>query len=76
MAATENTPLGQIIKGKSVLVTGAGGGMGAGIARRFALAGANVAVCDLKPATATLEIIEKTGVKAYACTRMYLTLRV
>ena len=68
MKSTENTPLGQILIGKNVLVTGAGGGMGAGIARRFALAGANVAVCDLKPADATLEAIKRAGAKGYAAT--------
>jgi NAD(P)-dependent dehydrogenase (short-subunit alcohol dehydrogenase family) len=66
MASTENAPLGEILKGKTVLVTGAGGGMGAGIARRFAQAGADVAICDLKLADATFNLIREAGVKAYA----------
>lgn len=53
------------LKGKIALITGAGAGIGAGIARRFALAGADVAVCDLKPSPAVSEYIVSTGRKAF-----------
>lgn len=54
--------------GKSTLVTGAGGGIGAGIADVFAKAGANVYVADLDLATAeeTAEAIKKNGLLAKA----------
>jgi NAD(P)-dependent dehydrogenase (short-subunit alcohol dehydrogenase family) len=68
MSSTDIAPLGEILIGKTVLVTGAGGGLGARLARRFAQAGADVAVCDLKYADATLELIKKVGVKGYAAT--------
>ncbi|NLF50972.1 MAG: SDR family oxidoreductase [Leptolinea sp.] len=53
------------LKGKIALITGAGAGIGAGIARRFALAGADVAVCDLKPSPAISEYIVSTGQKSF-----------
>ena len=49
--------------GKIVLVTGGGYGIGAAIARRFAQAGADVAICDLKPDTPVCEFVEKMGRK-------------
>lgn len=63
---TANTPLEGILKGKTVLVTGAGSGMGKGLARRFAQAGADVAVCDLKLADDTFNLIRETGVRGFA----------
>jgi len=51
-------------RGKIVLVTGAGSGIGAGIARRFAGVGADVAICDLQSASATCEDIVSMGCKA------------
>lgn len=54
------------LNGKVILVTGAGSGVGAGIAMRFALAGADVAICDLRPATAVCENLERTGKKVLA----------
>ena len=43
------------LKGKTAIVTGAGSGFGAGIARRFAAEGARVAVIDINPdAAATI----------------------
>jgi len=53
--------------GKTVLVTGASGGIGAGIARRFAEAGANVALhykSDKAGADALANELAKTGVRA------------
>ena len=38
------------LKDKTVIVTGAGSGFGAGIARRFAQEGAQVIVNDVNPA--------------------------
>ncbi len=41
------------LAGKTAIVTGAGSGFGAGIARRFAQEGARVAVIDINPDAAT-----------------------
>jgi NAD(P)-dependent dehydrogenase (short-subunit alcohol dehydrogenase family) len=54
--------------GKVVLVTGAARGLGAAVARRFAQAGADVAVCDLQPAVETCAWIEACGRKALSLT--------
>lgn len=55
--------LGQSIKGKSVIVTGASKGIGKGIARVFAQHGAKVLVVgrDLKQAEATAKEFEQAG---------------
>lgn len=53
------------LEGKSAIVTGAGSGFGAGIARRFAAEGARVLVADLN-AEAAQAIADETG--GVACT--------
>ncbi|WP_028296961.1 SDR family NAD(P)-dependent oxidoreductase [Olivibacter sitiensis] len=54
------------LKGKVVLVTGAGGGIGKAVAIAFAKEGANVAVADIKEEflAGTVQAIEAEGVKA------------
>ena len=54
-------------KGKSVLVTGAGGGIGRGISLRLAEEGADIAACDIKEEELkeTLKKIEETGQKVW-----------
>lgn len=54
--------------GKVVLVTGARAGLGAGIALRFAQAGADVVVCSRRPAEATCQTIQDAGGKCLALT--------
>lgn len=56
------------LNGKSALVTGAGGGLGGAIARRFAAEGASVLCTDreLAKAEATVAAIEKAGGNASA----------
>ena len=57
------------LSGRTAIVTGASGGIGAGIARRFGEAGANV-VChynaNAKAAEAVVAVIERAGGKAFA----------
>jgi NAD(P)-dependent dehydrogenase (short-subunit alcohol dehydrogenase family) len=57
------------LAGKAALVTGAGGGIGGAIARRFAAEGASVAVGDINTAAAarTVADIEAAGGCAMAC---------
>ena len=52
--------------GKSVFITGAGGGIGRGISLRLAEEGADIAVCDIdeERAKETVVQVEKTGQKA------------
>jgi 2-hydroxycyclohexanecarboxyl-CoA dehydrogenase len=56
------------LEGKTVLVTGGGGGIGGATCRRFGAAGAKVAVLDLNPtaAGATAEAIAGAGGRALA----------
>jgi len=57
----------QLLDGKVAVVTGAGGGIGRGIALAFAREGADVAVCDLNEANAreTAQMVVALGRKAY-----------
>ena len=57
------------VPGKSIIVTGAGGGIGEGIARRLAAEGASVIVNDLQPALGekvAADIAAAGGVAAFA----------
>ncbi|MBS4014877.1 MAG: 3-oxoacyl-[acyl-carrier-protein] reductase [Candidatus Latescibacteria bacterium] len=56
------------VKGKRVIITGAGSGIGKAIARAFAEAGALIAVCDINQEAAqiTVKEIEIIGAKAIA----------
>ena len=56
------------LDGKTVVVTGGGGGIGGATCRRFAAAGAKVAVLDLNPAAAgkTADVIASSGGRAVA----------
>ena len=51
------------MSGKIVLVTGGSSGLGAGIALRFAQAGADVVVCSRRPADETCQAIQGAGKK-------------
>jgi len=53
-------------KNKTVIITGAGGGIGRAMSIRFAQNGANVAVCDIdrKSGQATVEAIRQEGLSA------------
>ncbi len=72
------------LKGKTAIVTGAGSGFGAGIARRFALEGADVIVADINPdaalavaeeaqaRVATVDVSKGDSVKAMVTTAVNL----
>ena len=57
-------------EGKTAVITGAGSGIGAGMARVFAHAGMNVAVCDIRAdaAAETAAAVEAAGGRAVALT--------
>lgn len=55
------------LKGKVAVVTGAGQGIGRGIARRLAAEGAKVAVADINPETAAKTTAEITAAGGVAC---------
>jgi NAD(P)-dependent dehydrogenase (short-subunit alcohol dehydrogenase family) len=54
--------------GKTVIVTGAAGGLGRAFAEGFAARGANIVVADMNEAGAneTVALLEKSGAKAIA----------
>ena len=56
------------LAGKSAIVTGAGDGIGRGIALAIARAGASVAVCDINRETVeeTAKLLERVGVKVFS----------
>jgi 2-hydroxycyclohexanecarboxyl-CoA dehydrogenase len=56
------------LRGRVAIVTGAGGGIGRGIAMKFASLGANVVVADIKQegASETVSLVEKAGTKGLA----------
>lgn len=51
-------------EGKAVVITGAAGGLGSAMAKKYARDGAKVAACDLKGADATVAEIRATGGEA------------
>jgi meso-butanediol dehydrogenase/(S,S)-butanediol dehydrogenase/diacetyl reductase len=61
--------------GKTVVITGASGGIGAAIGRRFAGEGANIVVSAIDPKVEVVAaVLEKSGTKV-ACIRMDVTKR-
>ncbi|NBU99414.1 MAG: SDR family NAD(P)-dependent oxidoreductase, partial [Spirochaetia bacterium] len=55
------------IKGKTIVITGSGGGLGKAMALGFAKKGGNIVVSDIKEesVSATVNEISKLGVKAH-----------
>ena len=64
MTATASTPPGRLLDGKTVVVTGAGGGVGRGIALACATHGANVVIAARRTETGDVvadEIVARGG---------------
>ncbi len=60
------------LKDKTVLVTGVTSGIGAGVAKQFALAGANVAGCGRHPADSSEALSFITSVESFGTKSLYV----